>query len=192
MRYAQTVPPHQIPTRQSYNPGLGGCHNKRWENNPPRALPSAHQGCYIGRDRRSGKRNHALDPATAKRRLNMCALTLPPHNNKPPQGRSRRYAHEGRHPTTKTPSNVTRWLDVRALQHPRGVTHIHHSDPVRYVCNPTFNKAALQHQHRSGKRVSPQPHGTKRTRLAPRPARNAQNYGRTTNNSYPKGGISAT
>ena len=191
MRYAQTVPPHQIPTRQSCNPGRGGCHNKRSENNPPRALPSAHQGCYIGRDRRSQHHRESETMPSTRRRQNAASTFAHSRSrpvsthNKPPQSRSRRCAHEERHPTTKTQSNVTRRLDIRALQHPRGGTHIHHSDPVRYVCNPTFNKAALQ-------RVSPQPHGTKRTRLAPRPARNAQNYGRTTNNSYPKGGISAT
>ena len=70
MRYAQTVPPHQIPTRQSCNPGRGGCHNKRSEKNPPRALPSAHQGCYIGRDRRSQHHRESETMPSTRRRQN--------------------------------------------------------------------------------------------------------------------------
>ena len=49
--------------------------------------------------------------------------------------------------------------------------------PHATSATPTLNKAKIlqHHHHCSGKRVLPQPHRTKRTRLAPRTAPNAQN-----------------
>ena len=202
MRYAQTVPPHQIPTRQSCNPGRGGCHNKRSEKNtPPRALPSAHQGCYIGRDRRSQHHRESETKPSTRRRQNAastCAHSrsrpVSPHN-KPPQSRSRRCAHEERHPTTKTPSNVTRRLDIYtrtaapARWNPHPTSVIPHATPA----TPTLNKAVLQHHHRSGKRMSPQPHGTKTdTTCAAHCTRATPKIWSHHIQLLPKGGISAT
>ena len=52
------------------------------------------------------------------------AYSLSPHNKPPHKKSAQCCAHKGRHLTTQTTSTVTRQLDVRALQHPRGGTHI--------------------------------------------------------------------